>query len=172
MQVRGMALPRPNGTGKKEEISLDDAAAHLLEECRMVLPGIQALFGFQLIAVFNRPFFELLTPAEQRLHLASLLLVTLSVALVMAPVAYHRQAEPDRVSSRFVAYASRVLMLAMAALAMALPLDVYVIARVIIDRIGLATVIAALVTAVFVLVWFVVPWGARNGVRARGGGRV
>jgi len=30
--------------------------SHLLEECRMVLPGIQALFGFQLIAVFNQPF--------------------------------------------------------------------------------------------------------------------
>jgi hypothetical protein len=41
-----------------EKLSLEDALTHLLEECRMVLPGVQALFGFQLIAVFNRSFFE------------------------------------------------------------------------------------------------------------------
>jgi hypothetical protein len=34
-------------TKNKEELSLDSAARHILEECRMVLPGIQALFGFQ-----------------------------------------------------------------------------------------------------------------------------
>jgi hypothetical protein len=38
---------------RAEELTLTDAAGRLLDECRMVLPGIQALFGFQLIAVFN-----------------------------------------------------------------------------------------------------------------------
>jgi hypothetical protein len=32
---------------------LDQEANHILEESRMVLPGIQALFGFQLIAIYN-----------------------------------------------------------------------------------------------------------------------
>jgi hypothetical protein len=32
----------------------------------MVLPGIQALFGFQLIAVFSPGFEQKLTLAEQR----------------------------------------------------------------------------------------------------------
>ena len=27
--------------------SISDSVSHMLEECRMVLPGIQALFGFQ-----------------------------------------------------------------------------------------------------------------------------
>lgn len=30
-----------------EALPLSEAVTHLLEECRMVLPGIQALFGFQ-----------------------------------------------------------------------------------------------------------------------------
>jgi hypothetical protein len=30
-----MPLSKPAGTGHKEEISLDSAARHLLEECRM-----------------------------------------------------------------------------------------------------------------------------------------
>jgi hypothetical protein len=49
----------------KEKVSLDSAATHILEECRMVLPGIQALFGFQLIAVFNEGFAEKLSSNEQ-----------------------------------------------------------------------------------------------------------
>jgi len=39
-----------------EDLPLSKAAQLLLEECRMVLPGIQALFGFQLIVVFNSRF--------------------------------------------------------------------------------------------------------------------
>ena len=35
----------------------------------MVLPGIQALFGFQLMAVFSPGFWERLDSSEQRLHL-------------------------------------------------------------------------------------------------------
>ena len=50
---------------QKEDLPLAKAAGFLLEECRMVLPGIQALFGFQLITVFNSGFFELLSPAER-----------------------------------------------------------------------------------------------------------
>jgi hypothetical protein len=34
-----------------EKVSLETAATYILEECRMVLPGVQALFGFQMIAV-------------------------------------------------------------------------------------------------------------------------
>ena len=49
--------------------SLKEQARSTHEEARMVLPGIQALFGFQLIAVFNRPFFEL-GSADRLLHLA------------------------------------------------------------------------------------------------------
>ena len=41
------------GSEARQELSLDAAASHLLEECRTVVPGMQALFGFQLIAVFS-----------------------------------------------------------------------------------------------------------------------
>ena len=51
---------------EREELSLSKAAEYLLEECRMVLPGIQALFGFQLVAVFNQSFGEKLSSGEQR----------------------------------------------------------------------------------------------------------
>jgi hypothetical protein len=36
---------------------------HILGEGRMVLPGVEALFGFQLIAVFDQRFADLLPVA-------------------------------------------------------------------------------------------------------------
>src|SRR5438552_700853 len=36
----------------EEKESLSQAVSHILEEARTVVPGIQALLGFQLVAVF------------------------------------------------------------------------------------------------------------------------
>ena len=41
---------------QREELSLSKATLYLLEECRMVFPGIQALFGFQFVVVFTSFF--------------------------------------------------------------------------------------------------------------------
>jgi hypothetical protein len=136
---------------------LERSVDHLLEECRMVLPGVQALFGFQLIAVFNAPFFDLLTAGERRLHLVALVLVSLSVACLMGPAAYHRQAEPETVSRSFVSYAGTLLMLALVPLMFAVSLDVYLIARVVLGDPNEATIVAAGVFAVFAGIWFVLP---------------
>jgi hypothetical protein len=48
--------------------TLEEEATHATDEARMVLPGVQAVLGFQLIAVFNQRF-ELFSPAEQVVHL-------------------------------------------------------------------------------------------------------
>ena len=63
-----MDIAKPAGAGRKEEVTLNAAASYLLEECRMVLPGIQALFGFQLIAVLSDGFDDKLSPGERQLH--------------------------------------------------------------------------------------------------------
>jgi antibiotic biosynthesis monooxygenase (ABM) superfamily enzyme len=68
----------------------------------MVLPGAQALFGFQLIAVFSQRF-EALSEHQQILHLTALFPVAVAIALVMTPAIYHRLAEPHSVSRTFLA---------------------------------------------------------------------
>jgi hypothetical protein len=146
----------------REELSLNDAASHLLEECRTVVPGMQALFGFQLIAVFNSGFRDLLTPAERLLHLAAIVLVTIAIALVMAPAALHRQTEPMAVSRRFITISSRLLMASMAPLTAGLCLDVYVVARTIVDTRADAAIIAVLLLGVFIALWLVLPRLVRN----------
>jgi hypothetical protein len=39
--------------------SLEEEGTHATDEARMILPGVQAILGFQLIAVFNQRFQEL-----------------------------------------------------------------------------------------------------------------
>jgi len=106
-----MTRPMPTGTpGEQEEPSLNEPATHVPEQCRTVVPGMQALFGFQLIAFFSPTFKDQLSPAERMLHLAAILLVTIAIALVMAPAALHRQSEPMSVSRQFITTSSRLIM--------------------------------------------------------------
>ena len=143
-------------TDAKRE-SLSDAVSHLLEECRMVLPGIQTLFGFQLIAVFNQSFWEKLQRPEQIIHLVAIALVAVSVALVMTPAAYHRHAEPETISRRFIILSTRLLSWSMFPLMLGISLDFYIIGRLILQsRIG-SLLSTLLLVAIFIILWFVLP---------------
>jgi hypothetical protein len=123
----------------------------------MVLPGVQALFGFQLVAVFNQTFFERLGAREQVLHLIALFLAAVAVAMLMAPAAYHRQAEPHAVSEGFLAYADRLLTLAMVPLMIGLSIDLYLIAFLILGSHALSLGVAALLFGICSALWFGVP---------------
>ena len=72
-----------------ENTSLNERITQMLTEAHVVLPGVQALLGFQLISVISQSFEKL--PASSKLgHAVSLGCVTLAVILLMAPAAYHR----------------------------------------------------------------------------------
>src|SRR6185295_13758175 len=140
----------------REHLPLSQIAHMILEESRMVLPGVQALFGFQLIAVFNQRFQDL-TPFEQRLHLAALALVAIAVALLMGPAAYHRQAEPESVSEEFVVLSSRLMLLGMFPLIMGVCIDYYLIARLILGDHATGLLLSGALCVVYVTIWFVLP---------------
>jgi hypothetical protein len=142
---------------EREPISLEAAAGFILEECRMVLPGIQALFGFQLIAVFDETFHDKLSDPQQLLHLAATVLVAVSIALVMAPAALHRQTERHSVSRRFIDLASRLLLAGMFPLALAIALEAYLVTAVIVGRPAHAGWVAAALLAVFAALWLGLP---------------
>src|SRR4051812_20042005 len=104
---------RNDNAGETESLPLSRAVKFLLDECRMVLPGIQALFGFQLIVVFNAGFSELLTDRERHLHLAAIGLIAVAIAFIMAPAACHRQVDPRTLSDAFVRLSTRLMLLSM-----------------------------------------------------------
>ena len=136
--------------------SLDRTAEAAIEEARMVLPGIQALFGFQLIACFNAGFREL-PQLEQYIHYVAIILVTLSIAIIMTPAAYHRMVELGSVSMFFIRLISALIAVAMVPLMIALCLDLYVIGRIILSAEWSGAVAGALFLIVAAL-WFAFPF--------------
>jgi hypothetical protein len=61
----------------------------MLTEARVIIPGAQALLGFQLVATLTKAFDEL-PAAFKYIHCAGLCAVALSVVLLMTPAAVHR----------------------------------------------------------------------------------
>lgn len=100
----------------------------------MVLPGIQALFGFQLVVVFSPGFSEKLTRPEQIVHFVAITLIAVAVALIMTPAALHRGTGSKKVTATFVNLSARLLFLSMLPLALGICMDFYLIARIIVDR--------------------------------------
>ena len=137
--------------------SLSESVTHLLEECRMVLPGIQALFGFQLIAVFNSTFWTKLDRVEQLIHYAALGLIACSVELVMTNSAVHRQSEPITVSKRFLSMSTRLLFWSMYPLMSAILLDFYLIGSLILDSGPLSLLGTVLLGGLFLVLWVFLP---------------
>ena len=148
-----------------EPESLKDALHQALEEARMVLPGVQALFGFQLIAVFSQRFEIALSEPEQWLHLVALLLVATAIALVMAPAAYHRQNAKLEVTQTQLDLTLRLVGLAMAPLALGLAVDIYLMARVITHSVAAGLIAAGLVLALTIGLWLVLPRVWKHGPR-------
>jgi hypothetical protein len=128
----------------------------LLTEARVVLPGAQALFGFQLAIVLTRAF-EQLPEASIVVHAASLFLVALAVMMLMAPAPYHRivYAGEDtedmyRVGSALVAGATLPLGLGLAG-------DIYVVIAKISGSFAIGLFIAGLAFVFLIGLWYLYP---------------
>jgi hypothetical protein len=138
-----------------KDTTVEKMAQEAVEEARMVLPGIQALFGFQLVAVFNDRFRQL-TEQRQILHFAAVVLIAGAIALIMTPAAYHRQVHPGSVDTLFVKLASRFVTAAMVPLMIGLSLDIYLIGDMILGGVP-GTAIAFLMLTLFAALWFIFP---------------
>ena len=150
----------------RESLSLPEAVSHMLEECRMVLPGITALFGFQLIAVFNSSFEERLSEQDQVLHLVAVCCVIAAIVLVMTPAAYHRMMGLHEVSDEFLARGGRLLLWSMGFLAVGISLDFYIIVHVILGNRLVGAAMSAFLLFGLVACWFLLPWRNARGNRA------
>jgi len=135
------------------EEKLSNKIEHVLTECRVVLPGAQALMGFQFIAILTESF-DRLPSLSKYVHLACIGLTALTIVLLMTPAAYHRLVERGEETEHFHRFASRVLVAALVPLALGLCGDVYVVVLKVTES-QLVSVVAALVTlAIFWELWF------------------
>lgn len=144
-----------------ESNSLKEQLRNIIEEARMVLPGIQALFGFQTIAVFNQRFDDL-PAAVQTVHLLALATVVIAIALIMTPAAWHRIVSPQRVSESIVKLSSRMICAALLPLAIGLALDMFVVCYVVSSSVAAGTAAAVLSLALLLTLWFALPLRERR----------
>ncbi len=61
----------------------------LLQELRIVIPGVQVLFAFLLTVPFN-PGFSKLVSLQREVFFATLLCTAVATALLIAPSSHHR----------------------------------------------------------------------------------
>ncbi|MBV8207896.1 MAG: hypothetical protein JO041_13985 [Acidobacteria bacterium] len=132
---------------------LGDRIKQVLTECRMVLPGAQALLGFQFITVFLESF-EKLPPGLKRLHIASLLAVAICTILLVMPASYHRIVEEGDDSERIHDFAGRVLLWSMVFLALGFSGDFLLVLLVVFHHQALSFALASALLLFFYGLWF------------------
>ncbi|HEY0010344.1 MAG TPA: DUF6328 family protein [Candidatus Paceibacterota bacterium] len=139
-----------------EDTSLKDRIDLVLEEIRVVVPGSQALLGFQLVALFSNGFL-LLPQGLREVHLASLGLIALATILLMAPSAYHRIACRGENSPAVHRFASRMLIGAMFFLISGLAADIWVATYLVLGTNSAAWLAGGTCFVLALLLWFVYP---------------
>src|SRR5882724_251284 len=136
-----------------EKTELFAKVEQVLVEARMVLPGVQALLGFQF-AIMLIEGFEKLPESSKRIHLASLVLMALCVILLMTPAAYHRIVERGEATEHFHRVASLFVLAAMVPLPLGICGDFFVVVRKISGSTPAAGLSAVAMLALFYTLWF------------------
>ncbi|HEY2050030.1 MAG TPA: DUF6328 family protein, partial [Caulobacteraceae bacterium] len=117
--------------------SLKDEVADLMAETRIVLPGAQALLGFQFIGYLTEGYARL-SSAGRIGHGVALAALIVSMVLLMTPAPFHRLAEDGRETERLRRLTVRMILGALAALAVAFAADLFVAIDIVTGRSGLA----------------------------------
>lgn len=153
------SLEKPMEKTRKQSGStteIDQKIKHVLTEARVVLPGAQALLGFQFATMLMEGF-DRLPPSSKYLHLISLMLIALAVIFLMTPAAYHRTVEQGENTERFHRFAGQMILMAMVPLALGVSGDFFVVVRKVAESILLASVAAGGTFLFFFAFWFAFP---------------
>jgi hypothetical protein len=158
--------PKPSSQDKPTgETPLADRIKQVLTETRIVIPGVQALLGFQF-AIMLIDAFGKLPQTLQYVHLTSLVAIAISTVLLLAPAAYHRIVLQGEDSEALVKFTSRMLIAAMIFLAFGIAGDFLVVVAKVWDSFTLGLVSALLVLGMFFGLWFGLMLYLRNARRS------
>lgn len=147
------SMQNQNKGGESGGAKLKDKIKHILTEARTVLPGAQALLGFQFATILMEGF-DKLSQSSKYVHLVSLGLVALSVVLLMTPAAYHRIVERGEETERFHRFSSRVVLASMIPLALGICGDLYVVILKVSESATFAIACALVMILFFYGFWF------------------
>ena len=145
---------------------LDRELGELLQELRVILPGVQVLLAFLLTAPFQQRFAEL-SGSMRNAFFASIVCATLATAFLIAPSAHHRLRWRAGEKERLVRVGNQMAIIGTVFLAAAIVLALYVITDVLFTtNLAVLTAIGGLV--VFGGLWYVLPMLGRQPQESRG----
>jgi hypothetical protein len=164
----GMAARQSHGTEERamadiqqeRSTPLSDRIDFMLTEARTILPGVQALLGFQLVVVLTGSFDRLPSYARS-VHAVALGMVACSVVLLMAPAAYHRIVHAGEASAHFLKAGSRMVMAATVPLALGIAADAFVTIDAIFASPRAGVIAAAGALVALIGLWYAYPFAVR-----------
>jgi multisubunit Na+/H+ antiporter MnhG subunit len=148
--------PQPEESPKER---VDRELGELLEEIRVVLPGVEILFGFLILLPFQ--FSDELGQLERLLYLGAFLSVSAALALLVAPTVYHRVNFRHMDKLQLIGMANRMVIAASALLAAGIALAVYLVVETLVGGV-VAAIIAAANAGWFAWLWFAIPLRRRG----------
>jgi Family of unknown function (DUF6328) len=146
--------------GESKGERLDRELMELLQELRVMLPGVQVLLAFLLTAPFQQRFADL--PGSLRnAFFASIVCATLATALLIAPSAHHRLRWRAGEKERLLRVGNQMALWGTVFLAAAIVLALYVVTNILFTS-ELALWTAAATVVVFAVLWYVLPLAWRS----------
>ncbi len=146
---------RPSGREESEGERLDRNLSELLQELRVALPGVQVLFAFLLAVPFQQNFTEI-SPFQEKVYFATLLLTAISAVLLISPSSYHRMTFRMQQKDDLIFLANRLAIVGLGALALAMTGAIMLITDVLFG--AAATIVTSAVTlAMFAAFWYLLP---------------
>src|SRR4051794_25831079 len=144
-----------SGRDETEKERLDRNLDELLAELRVALPGVQVLFAFLLVVPFNQRFAEI-TSFQRTIYFVTLLLATAASACLIAPTAHHRIEFRADDKQRIVFGATRLAIVGLALLALAMTGAVMFVTDFIYET-PTVTVTTVCVALLFAVLWYAIP---------------
>jgi hypothetical protein len=142
-------------SGESKDARIDRELIELLNELRVVLPGVQVLFAFLLAVPFTQRF-QQLTDGQEYAFFVSLLCTTVGSVFLIAPSAYHRLRFRDRDKEQLLFTANRLAIAGTIFLALAMTSAVYLITDLVFHA-TLTAIVTALTAASFAWFWYGLP---------------
>jgi len=145
---------------------LSTKVEQMLTEARIIIPGCQALLGFQLVAMMTQAFDEL--PQDAKImHAAGLCCVTIAMILLMTPAALHRLSFGGNDSERFLRLGSAFVIAGPLPLALGIAADVYVVVLKINHSATFTVLASSVLLRAMLAVWYFYPvWLRAVGVQS------
>jgi hypothetical protein len=128
----------------------------LLTEARLIIPGAQALLGFQFIAMLTSGF-DRLPQSVKAVHTLALCLVAINVILLMTPAALHRLSFNGEDSRAFLRMGSALVIAAPCFLAAGLAAETFVVLRKVSPNTGWALIGALVSFIALISLWYAIP---------------